>query len=31
LLARQAQLNSALDLDKNETQIAPPSEDDIDL
>jgi len=24
---RQAQLNAALDLDKNETQIAPPSED----
>jgi hypothetical protein len=24
LLARHAQLNAALDLDKNETQIAPP-------
>lgn len=31
LLARQAQLNSALDLDKNETQIAPPVEDDTGL
>jgi hypothetical protein len=29
LLARQAQLNAALDLDKNETQVAPPAEDDI--
>jgi hypothetical protein len=28
-LARQAQLNAALDLDKNETQLAPPAEDDI--
>jgi len=27
LLARQAQLNAALDLDKNETQIAQPAED----
>jgi hypothetical protein len=26
LLARQAQLNTALDLDKNETQVAPPAE-----
>jgi hypothetical protein len=31
LLARQAQLNAALDLDKNETQVAPPAEDDIGL
>ena len=31
LLARQAQLNAALDLDKNETQIAPPAEDDSGL
>ena len=29
LLARQAQLNAALDLDKNEKQVAPPAEDDI--
>jgi hypothetical protein len=29
LLARQAQLNAALDLDKNETQVAPPAKDDI--
>jgi len=28
LLARQAQLNAALDLDKNETQVAPEAEDD---
>ena len=28
LLVRQAQLNVVLDLDKNETQIAPPAEDD---
>jgi hypothetical protein len=28
LLVRQAQLNAALDLDKNETQVAPPAEDD---
>jgi hypothetical protein len=27
LLAGQAQLNAALDLDKNETQVAPPAED----
>jgi len=27
LLARQAQLNAALDLDKNEKQVAPPAED----
>jgi hypothetical protein len=26
LLGRQAQLDAALDLDKNETQIAPPAE-----
>ena len=26
-LARQAQLNAALDLDKNEKQVAPPAED----
>jgi hypothetical protein len=31
LLARQAQLNAALDLDKNETQVAPTAEDDIGL
>ncbi len=31
LLARQAKLNAALDLDKNETQVAPPAEDDIGL
>jgi hypothetical protein len=31
LLARQAQLNAALDLDKNETQVAPPAEDDMEL
>jgi hypothetical protein len=30
LLARQAQLNAALDLDKNETQIAPPADDQIE-
>ena len=29
LLVPQAQLNSALDLDKNETQVAQPAEDDI--
>ncbi len=29
LLIRQAQLNAALDLDKNEKQVAPPPEDDI--
>ena len=29
LLVRQAQLNAALDLDKNEKQVAPPAEDDI--
>jgi N12 class adenine-specific DNA methylase len=29
LLARQAKLNAALDLDKNETQVAQPAEDDI--
>ena len=28
LLARQAQLNAALDLDKNEKQVAPPADDD---
>jgi hypothetical protein len=28
LLVRQAQLNAALDLDKHETQVAPPVEDD---
>jgi hypothetical protein len=26
-----AQLNAALDLDKNETQVAQPAEDDIGL
>jgi hypothetical protein len=31
LLVRQAQLNAALDLDKNESQIAPPAEDDTGL
>jgi len=31
LLVRQAQLDAALDLDKNETQIAQPAEDDIGL
>jgi hypothetical protein len=31
LLARQAQLNAALDLDKNETQVAPLAEDDVGL
>jgi hypothetical protein len=31
LLARQAQLNAALDLDKNEKQVAVPSEDDIGI
>ena len=31
LLARQAKLNAALDLDKNETQVAQPAEDDIEL
>lgn len=31
LLARQAELNAALDLDKNETQVAPPAEDDVEL
>jgi hypothetical protein len=30
LLSKQAQLNAALDLDKNETQIAPAAEDDTD-
>jgi hypothetical protein len=30
LLARQAQLNAALDLDKNETQVAPPAENDVE-
>ena len=30
LLARQAELNAALDLDKNETQVAQPEEDDIE-
>ena len=29
LLARQAQLNAALDLDKNEKQVALPAEDEI--
>jgi N12 class adenine-specific DNA methylase len=28
LLVRQTQLNAALDLDKNETQVAPPAQDD---
>jgi hypothetical protein len=27
LILRQAQLNATLDLDKNETQVAPPTED----
>ena len=31
LLGRQAKLNAALDLDKNETQVALPAEDDIGL
>jgi len=31
LLIRQAQLNAALDLDKNEAQAALPAEDDIGL
>jgi len=31
LLARQAQLNAALDLDKDERQIAPPAENDSGL
>jgi hypothetical protein len=31
LLGRQAQLNSALDLDKHETQRAPPEESDTGL
>jgi hypothetical protein len=31
LLARQAKLNAALDLDKNEKQIAAPAEDDIGI
>ena len=26
---RQAQLNAALDLDKNEEQLAPPAEEDV--
>jgi hypothetical protein len=30
LLARQTELNAALDLDKNERQIAPAMEDDIE-
>jgi hypothetical protein len=30
LLARQAQLNAALDRDKNETQIAPAMEENIE-
>ena len=29
-LARQAQLNAALDLDTNETQIAQAAEDDME-
>jgi hypothetical protein len=29
LLARQAQLNAALDLDKNEKQVALPAKDEI--
>ena len=31
LLVRQAQLNAALDLGKNETQVAQTAEDDIGL
>jgi hypothetical protein len=31
LLLRQAQLDAALDLDKNEMQIVRPEEDDIGL
>jgi N12 class adenine-specific DNA methylase len=31
LLVRQAQLDTALDLDKNEKQVAPPAEDDAGL
>ncbi len=30
LLLRQAELNAALDLDKNETQVAPPAKDDVE-
>jgi hypothetical protein len=30
LLVRQAELNAALDLDKNETQVAPPAENDVE-
>lgn len=29
LLLRQAQLNAALDLDKNEKQVAPPAKEDV--
>jgi hypothetical protein len=29
LLARQAQCNAALDLDKNEKQVAPSAEEDV--
>ena len=31
LLAGQAQLNAALDLDKNEMQVAPPAEDTMTI
>jgi hypothetical protein len=31
LLTRQAQPNAALDLDKNETQIAPPAKNEVGL
>jgi anti-sigma factor ChrR (cupin superfamily) len=31
LLARQAKLNAALDLDKNEKQVALPAENDVGL
>ncbi|MGA9389618.1 MAG: hypothetical protein WBV69_04150 [Candidatus Sulfotelmatobacter sp.] len=31
LLARQAQLNAALDFDKDQTQVAPPTEVDFGL
>jgi hypothetical protein len=31
LLGRQAQLNAALDLDKNEKQVALPAENEIGL
>ncbi len=30
LLLHQTELNAALDLDKNKTQVAPPAEDDVE-